>query len=409
MNRPRRAHATPARQMSPTQPHQPSQPSPQRDRHRPTLAFDATGFHTSFNNGLNRYTQEAIAALEDFGELRLFSGDRALCHRLGRHGRHVPLGGLHQNNLRGNLSRLLWHQTALPAILSRARSTPLFYSPVPEGMLLPVCPQILTVHDLLPLEFPEVYPRVKYYFRWILPRLLRASRAIVVPSDHTRRELLRYWPTLKTPCAVLPVSYRADLFFPAPTARYADTASMPPFVLCVGETRPYKNIRRAIEAFARVVASGQRPTLTLAIVGQLNRLDTAIAALPQQLGIADRVQFLGYVSDTDLADLYRRAAAFLFPSLYEGFGIPPLEAMACGCPTIVSRAASMPEVCGDAPHYIDPHGVEDIATGIVRVTGDRAYAQTLRSRGLDRVQSFQPNHFRHGLQAIVIEHAPDYR
>jgi len=395
------------------------------------LAFDATGFHTTVSNGLNRYTQEAIAALADCDEFVLFGGDRALCDRLGRRGRHVRLNGLHRNDLRGNLTRLIWHQTALPVLLGRLRadrSPPLFYSPVPEGMLAPVCPQIVTVHDLLPLKFPEVYPRVKYYFRWILPRLLRASRAIVVPSENTRRDVLRRWPTLRTPCQVLPVSYRADLFFPielvdragstnsanssnpassidpahpAHPAHPAADSDPAPYLLCVGETRPYKNIRRAIEAFARIVASGQRPRLTLAIVGQLNRLDPAIAQLPTQLGIADRVRFLGYVSDRDLADLYRRAAAFIFPSLYEGFGIPPLEAMACGCPTIVSRAASMPEVCGTAAHYIDPHSIEDIATGIARITGDRDYAQTLRSRGLDRVATFQPEHFRRGLRAIV--------
>ena len=379
-----------------------------------TIALDATGFHGSIHHGLNRYTGETIAALADLDQLRVLSGDRPLCDQFGPRAHRVQLDRIHQNNLLGNLTRLLWHQWALPRLLkppvSRTRSAigvgsvpPLFYSPVPEGMLQPVCPQIVTVHDLLPLKFPDVYPRVKYYFRWILPRLLRVSTTIVVSSDNTRRDLQHYWPDLRTPSIVLPIPYRTDLFYPTPpkATDESHTLARTPYLLCVGETRPYKNIRRAIEAFARVIATGDRPDLTLAIVGTLNRLDTNIADLPQQLGIVDRVQFLGRVSDADLANLYRSAAAFLFPSLYEGFGIPPLEAMACGCPTIVARSASLPEVCGTAAHYVDPLNVEDIAAGIVRVTGDRSYAQRLQQAGLEQVKQFQPELFRQRLRAIV--------
>jgi glycosyltransferase involved in cell wall biosynthesis len=373
------------------------------------------------------------------------SGDPSLCEQFGTRSHRVQLERIHQNNLRGNLTRLLWHQFALPRLLPGDRRSgvnsgsgsvssskppaPLFYSPVPEGMLRPVCPQIVTVHDLLPLKFPEVYPRVKYYFRWILPRLLRVSQTIVVSSENTRRDLQHYWPDLRTPSVVLPIPYRTDLFYPSSwssphyphnspgsdssvksaqtrpnplqRANLTPIAALTPYLLCVGETRPYKNIRRAIEAFARVIATGDRANLTLAIVGTLNRLDTDIVDLPQQLGIADRVQFLGRVSDEELADLYRGAAAFLFPSLYEGFGLPPLEAMACGCPTIVARASSLPEVCGTATHYVDPLSVEDIAAGIVQVTGDRDYADRLRRAGLEQVKQFQPGQFRQRLRAIV--------
>jgi len=389
------------------------------------IALDATGFHHSIPNGLNRYTNETIAALADLDQLRILSGDQTLCEEFGDRGHRVQLKQIHQNTLRGNLTRLLWHQLALPRLLpydrrssvssgsgsgfQAQRPAPLFYSPVPEGMLRPRCPQIITVHDLLPLKFPEVYPRVKYYFRWILPRLLRVSQAIVVSSDNTRRDLQHYWPDLRTPSVVLPIPYRTDRFYPSSpnSSSGADPLINPtivgvtPYLLCVGETRPYKNIRRTIEAFARVIATGDRPDLTLAIVGALNRLDTDIVDLPRQLGIADRVQFLGRVRDQELAQLYRGAAAFLFPSLYEGFGLPPLEAMACGCPTIVARASSLPEVCGTAAHYVDPLSVEDIAAGIVRVTGDRDYSDRLRQAGFEQVKPFQPEQFRQRLRVIV--------
>jgi len=398
------------------------------------LIFDASAFHTKVKNGLNRYTADTITALQTIDKLgwrlELHCSDQdfcqalttelnlvnAMCQSAGiNNTKNIYLiknDRLYQNNLQGNLSRLVWHQTVLPLrVASVARSSrPYVYSPVPEGMLFPNCPQIITVHDLLPIKFPDVYPRVKYYFRWILPRLLQASQLIIASSEHTKQDLLKTWSWLKTPIQVLPIPYRSDLFSPLPPqalkkhrshlfSRYSLPITLHRYLLCVGETRPYKNIRRAIAAFAKIAP--QQSDLGLVIVGQLNRLDTDLIHLPAKLSISKRVHFVGRVHDLELADLYRGATAFIFPSLYEGFGIPPLEAMACGCPVICSTAASLPEVCGTAAEAIDPYQVEAIAQGILNVTTNPNRAQQLRQLGLDRVKLFQPEQFQQRLQAII--------
>ncbi|MGC9505234.1 glycosyltransferase family 4 protein [Baaleninema sp.] len=263
----------------------------------------------------------------------------------------------------------------------------LFYSPVPEGMLFPVCPQIVTVHDILPIVFPESYPRVQYYFRYILPLILIQSKAIIAISDNTKKDIESQFDIKNKPIHVVYQGYKKSIFNTRNKDRDREILQkyyLKPFILCVGETRPYKNIRRLMEAFSRV----KLPNVELAIVGKLNKLDREIVDYPRHLGIGNRVKFLGFVPDESLAALYRSAIAFAFPSLYEGFGIPLLEAMACGCPVIASHVASIPEVCGDAAEYVDPWSVESIATGIYRVATDVSLRSTLREGGLERVKLF---------------------
>jgi glycosyltransferase involved in cell wall biosynthesis len=153
------------------------------------------------------------------------------------------------------------------------------------------------------------------------------------------------------------------------------------YVLVLGETRAYKNLHGVLRAFARV-----RPAeLTLAVAG---RADEGARRLAHALGIAARVRWVDAGDDETLADLYAAARAFVFASFHEGFGIPPLEAMACGCPVVASRAASVPEVCGDAAAYVDPADVEEIADAITRVAGDDGVRGEMRERGIARAARF---------------------
>jgi glycosyltransferase involved in cell wall biosynthesis len=156
------------------------------------------------------------------------------------------------------------------------------------------------------------------------------------------------------------------------------------YLLSVGETRPYKNIPRLLEAFARLDAPG----LDLVLVGRHDPRERDLRALAERLGVGGRVRFLGFVPDEQLAALYSGAVAFVFPSLYEGFGIPLLEAMACGCPVVTSDLASMPEVCGEAAVYVDPSDADAIAAGMASVVGDREMSAALARRGLERAARF---------------------
>lgn len=293
---------------------------------------------------------------------------------------------LSQSNFKGNLLRLAWHQLSLPAELRRAR-TSVLYSPVPEGMLSPPCPQVITIHDVLPLRFPEVYPRLRYYFRHVLPKIIASSSAIIVDSEATAADVRRFYHVTDKPIHVVYPGYNSVLFRPPhalAVERVKKNHQLDQFVLSVGETRPYKNIRRMIEAFAAV----KLPELQLAIVGKGSKMDPDLKGLPASLGIADRVRFLGYVPDEDLVALYGGARAFIFPSLYEGFGFPVLEAMASGCPVVASTASSIPEVCGDAAEYIDPFSVASIVEGVRCVVSEPALQISMRQRGLERAMKF---------------------
>lgn len=354
------------------------------------IAIDASGFSATAFDGLNRYTRAVLkGSIETSRELLVYTAETEI-DLLERY----PISRIESkeiacNTFRGNLSRLWWHQTALPRSIQRDNIS-LFYSPVPEGMLFPACPQVITIHDLLPIFFPETYPRIKYYFKYVLPQLIKASTAIITVSEYTKKDVQRYFDCGDCPIHVVYQPYRSDLFKPIDRIqqeRVKQTYNLDRFVLCVGETRPYKNIRRLIEVFSQL----KLPDLKLAIVGKINKMDETITRLPQQLGIDDRVRFLGFVPDKDLAALYSAAEAFIFPSLYEGFGIPPLEAMACGCPTIVSRVASLPEVCGCAAYYVDPLDVNSIAEGISQVLQNDRIKKYLKVQGLEQAQKFQKN------------------
>jgi glycosyltransferase involved in cell wall biosynthesis len=354
------------------------------------IAIDASNFRNDAFDGLNRYTREVLKGLiETAGDFRVYTAETEI-----ELPEHYPIDRIENkaiadNTFRGNLSRLWWHQTALPRSLKR-ENVSLFYSPVPEGMLFPVCPQVITIHDLLPNLFPETYPRIKYYFQYILPQLIQASTAIITVSDRTKKDIEKYFKCGDRPIHVVYQSYRSDIFKPIDRLqqeRVKKSYNLDRFVLCVGETRPYKNIRRLIEAFSQI----KFPDLKLAIVGKINKMDETISQFPQQLGIDDRIRFLGFVPDKDLAALYSAAEAFIFPSLYEGFGIPPLEAMACGCPTLVSRVASLPEVCGCAAYYVNPLDVNSIAEGISQVIQNDRIRNYLKVQGLEQARKFQKN------------------
>jgi glycosyltransferase involved in cell wall biosynthesis len=157
-----------------------------------------------------------------------------------------------------------------------------------------------------------------------------------------------------------------------------------PFILSVGTVQPRKNYGRLVEAFHRLDESD----LTLAIAGGKGWLDDPLYRQIEALGLGERVRLLGFVDDADLPALYSAARVFAFPSLYEGFGLPPLEAMACGVPVVASRASSLPEVIGEAGLLVDPLDVEALASALRRALEDEDLRHTLISRGLAQARRF---------------------
>jgi glycosyltransferase involved in cell wall biosynthesis len=233
---------------------------------------------------------------------------------------------------------------------------------------------------------------------------LRASSAVIAVSESTKKDIENHYDLSDRPVHVVYQGYRDDVFVPASPGRVKEIKAkyrLDSYILSVGETRPYKNIRRLIRAFAGVPIPG----LKLALAGKINRLDRSLLELPGELGISGKVTFLDYVPDEELAALYSGAVAFIFPSLYEGFGIPPLEAMACGCPVIASKVASLPEVCGEAAVYVDPCDNDSIAGGIFKTANDKQLQDTLRQKGLERVKSFSYREAAEKLVKILYEYS----
>jgi glycosyltransferase involved in cell wall biosynthesis len=332
--------------------------------------------------GMPRYVRELLGPLlagEPRAVLYSAAGDLPARHP----GRVRPLRprALAGADRRALVLRLLWHQAALPARVRR-EGVSVYYSPVPEGMTRPACPQVVTVHDLIPLRFPEAAPRVAAYYRHVLPRVLRASRAVVVVSRATEADLRERMPLDGVPVHVVHQGYRR-VFRPAAPGDPPSPAGVDgDYVLAIAETRGYKNLRRLVEAFARAGVPG----LSLVVAG--GAVDPGLRILAERMGVGGRVRFTGRVGDEELAALYRGARALVFPSLWEGFGLPPLEAMASGCPVAASRAGAVPEVCGDAALYFDPASVEEMADALARAATDDSLRCTLRARGLARAEGF---------------------
>jgi glycosyltransferase involved in cell wall biosynthesis len=351
------------------------------------IVIGATALLDRGGAGLSRYTGELTRALlARDPALVAFTASAALRAEYGARVRRAAPAALAEGSLRGNVLRLLWHQFVLPRALKRERAD-LFYSTGADGMLVPPCPQVVTVHDVIPLRFPEANPRMQHYYRHVLPRVLAASAAVIAVSEATRRDLHRFYRLDDTPVHVVYQGYAAEHFRPCdtPTIEAArERNGLGEYLLAVGEARPYKNMDGLLEAFARA----RLPRMQLAIAGSLGGARERLLGRARALGIEARVRLLGYVPDAELAALYSGALAFAFPSFYEGFGIPPLEAMACGCPVIAADAASIPEVCGGAAVYADPYDADAFAAAITRVVGDDALRTALRQRGLERARRF---------------------
>jgi glycosyltransferase involved in cell wall biosynthesis len=226
-------------------------------------------------------------------------------------------------------------------------------------------PAAVTLHDLQHLDLPGLFPRSERVFRAVAwHKSVRAAQVVIVPSGFVRDRLverLRF-----DPARVRVIHHGIDhaRFHPAPVERE-------PFILYPAKAWPHKNHARLLEAFA--LLRQERPELRLVLSGG--------ERLPPQ----DGVEQVGRGSLEELVSLYRRASALVFPSRYEGFGLPPLEAMACGCPAAVSSAASLPEVCGDAARYFEPDSAEAIADAVADVLDD---PEPWRARGLAHAARF---------------------
>lgn len=250
----------------------------------------------------------------------------------------------------------------------------------------PLPPLVVTVHDLSHFVLRDLYPAHKRLLaRWLMSRAVSRADSVLVDAGSTRHDLLARIPEAAAKVHVVPLGVGAP-FAGGGGHRPLPAADGSPYLLCVGNRKPHKNLRAAVEVLHRLQA--RHPGLRLVVAGAPMADDVAARRAAAAHGIAHLVDDAGPVTDEALRDLYAGAACLVFPSLYEGFGLPVLEAMSCGAPVVASNRASLPEVVGDAGILADPDDPDALASAVGRVLDDARLRATLIERGRARARAF---------------------
>ncbi len=288
------------------------------------------------------------------------------------------------------LLNLMWGTVKLPKIDWLVGEVDLYHSPNYTLNILGRGKSLMTIHDLSFLAYRQFsLASGRWHYAFKIKNYAKKTDAIITDSQSTKSEVLKY---LKVPEEKIHVIYLgcSEGFQPFPESEKKQKIREKynikgDFILYVGTLEPRKNLKGLICAYDR---SRAKEDFLLVLAGGKGWKYKHIFRLVKRLKLEDRVIFTGYMSDSDLPALYNSASVFVYPSFYEGFGLPPLEAMACGTPVIVSHTTSLPEVVGNAGVYVDPSDIEQISTSIDTVLSDTELRQTLRERGLKRAKLF---------------------
>jgi glycosyltransferase involved in cell wall biosynthesis len=349
------------------------------------IGIDARKLH---DFGIGTYIRNLLrhlARLDAQTEFVIFCRpeDRETLAAVGENFRPVP-------ETSGNYS--IAEQFTIPWAVKREGVT-LFHAPHYVLPPLVPSPSVVTIHDVIHLMFPQYLPnKVAFsYAKWSITQAARRATRIMTVSESSKRDILRF---VDTEPGKIDVIYNAyDERF-AIEPREADVVRVreryqlhDEFVLYAGNVKPHKNLERLIQAFDLVRKQGL-DHLKLVLIGDDISKYTALRRAVHQYNLHKYVRFLGYMPEETLAVMYRLAGVFVFPSLYEGFGLPPLEAMASGTPVVTSNVSSLPEVAADAAVLVDPYDPQAIADGIYRVLTDERLRHDLVRKGIARAGMF---------------------
>lgn len=290
---------------------------------------------------------------------------------------------------------LWWDQVVLPGLANQDR-VDLFLSPFIKGPVRVACPLVVTIHDLMFLVYTEYdswRSRPKNaLFRRMATWVGRRADLIIADSDYSARDIERLLGLDIAKVQVLPIgldeSYRPveeEGVLEEMRGRYGIER---PYIFYLGNFKPHKNVQALLRAFAGLEGKIREEYL-LVLGGKPDSWTDERKGLAKELGIGEQVRFIGLVPEEDMPVLYSGASLFAFPSLYEGFGLPPLEAMACGAPVVASNRTSVPEVVGDAGLLVDPEDVEEMRGKMEKVLGDAGEQKRLRQLGLTRAAAFR--------------------
>lgn len=346
-------------------------------------------------SGVGQHVLALVRALlphADRHEFILFvlDEDLPLFEFVGRAMTIVPVS----EGVRPAVKNILWHQFVLPR-LARELQLDVLHVPSYRRLLWSrPCALVATIHDLAPFRLPKKYDLLRmFYGRVVVRQLAHRQHEIVAVSRDTANDIERFF---RVPASRLTVAHNGldhDRFTPEGRAEAAAVVAQQhgirsPFFLYVARIEhPAKNHARLIAAFNRFKTATPSPW-QLVLAGSDWHGAEVVHDLVRRSPFAQDIRMLGFVSDADIPRWYRAATVFVYPSLFEGFGLPPLEAMACGCPVLASRLGAVGEVCGHAAALLDPENIDDIATQLARLASDANLRERLRVAGLARVRQF---------------------
>lgn len=323
--------------------------------------------------GISAYTQNILPSLSSLQPTLLAS------HPIADYNYYpIPDDFSPDHGTIAHFRRLIWMQQQVPKLYQKLNAR-LLFSPLPEAPLFSCCRHVVTVHDLIPLRYPRWSSPLTPYFRFYIPQVLKQADHIICNSQATADDIIDFWGIPARKITPILLAYNQQHFSPTPTSQHQN------YFLYLGRHDPHKNVERLIAAFANV--SERKTQLWLA-----GPPDSRYTPQRQQqvteLGLQDRVRFLNYISYDQLPDLIRGAIALVFPSLWEGFGLPVLEAMGCGTPVITSNCSSLPEVAGEAALLVDPKKTRAIAHAMNTIATNSHLRSELREQGLKRASQF---------------------
>jgi glycosyltransferase involved in cell wall biosynthesis len=358
------------------------------------VAFFSNQFAQSHGHGIAHFTRNLFASLKELPQSPEIVPVATWSDR--------PAEDLAQWQKHTGLKILPWGQKMTPLLW-----TYLNYPPLENGLSTEVdlvhaqslgyaiCtrkPFIITIHDIGPLSHPQFFTqRAALILKSALKRAVKQARLFICVSQTTADDLIDYvkseWQIDLSERVEVILEGVNEQFFEPTADSVLEDLPLPeaPFVLAAGAISPRKNLNSVIKAFEKLK---QESDLHLVVVGGQGWGNTGVEALVEQLQLKDRVHFLGYVTDAQLRALYCKAAVFVYPSLFEGFGLTVLEAMASGCPVITSNLSCLPEISGDGALLIDPNSPEELAEAIYNVTTKLELRRNLIDKGKSRASSF---------------------
>jgi glycosyltransferase involved in cell wall biosynthesis len=287
------------------------------------------------------------------------------------------------------VKRVAWEQTGLP-LQARRAGVALLHGMAFSVPLLSPCPSVVTLFDMSFALFPAYHPRGRRTYLSLMTRLsTRQAEKVIAISESTRHDICRVLRVPEEKVVVIPLGV-GDRYRPLSEAEreaFRARKGIGPYIFFQGTIEPRKNLLRLVRAYARLRQDGKLPH-RLVLGGPPGWGSQALGAEIERLGLADDVTLLGYVPQEEAPQWYAAAELFVYPSLYEGFGLPPLEAMACGTPVIVAASSSLPEVVGDAGLLVSPLNVDAMANAMGEVLGDAERRRSMSERGLERARSY---------------------